>query len=461
MAKINTHPDNQQLIRCLRNPDAAEYQQIKSHLEDCPECMTTFQDLQTVSDGLFGIHEPGVRQVHAPHLDDEQIITYVNEQCTPETRASIEQHLAGCGECMKDILRYRAHLHEYSAGSKTAHVPNNASDGASVTPIDQYTKNRLLTKISVPVSLAATLIISAALVYVFHVEKPPMQIVSQANPVTSGTRDFPSVTTVPQQNKDILAVKMSTSTANQPGVNWYSGYIEASAIGTADMSKMKNKVQAESVAEKTARHLAYAQLAESLKGIQVTSTTTYEDLLLKVDNLNLQSEGFIRNARVVDKRITWVDNAPKAEVTVRAPLFGQTGLSTLLETGIPDPVFKELLLRTNLITTSHSSHKNEFSNIILDARKTGFSPALFTSLISNRQQRILTEEQSRNLQFMYYSDLQSATSSRFAGASPLIIKARPGTSAGILELDEPDALNAYTLLNRDDKSHTTPLLVVY
>ena len=83
-----------------------------------------------------------------------------------------------------------------------------------------------------------------------------------------------------------IARIMPVASSGKNGVNWYQGYIETTAVGTADMSKMKNRVQAEIVAEKTARHLGYAQLAEILKGVQITSNSTYEDLLLKDPPVN-------------------------------------------------------------------------------------------------------------------------------------------------------------------------------
>lgn len=124
-------------------------------------------------------------------------------------------------------------------------------------------------------------------------------------------------------------------------VDYGAGVIEATALGTADMRRMTNGVQAEEVARRTARHLAYEILAEAAGKLQIDARTQYEDAVTAVDGLRVEAHALLQGATVVSESFEWVDDpvsgakAPRASVTVRLPVEGAGGLARLVDKYLP------------------------------------------------------------------------------------------------------------------------------
>ena len=124
-------------------------------------------------------------------------------------------------------------------------------------------------------------------------------------------------------------------------IDYAAGYVEATASGTADVKKMANSVQAETVARRTARHLAYEILAETVGKLQIDATTQYQDAMTVSDALKTETHAVLRGAQVVSDDFHWVDDpmtggkAPRAIVTVRLPLAGEEGLTRVLNKHLP------------------------------------------------------------------------------------------------------------------------------
>jgi hypothetical protein len=350
---------------------------------------------------------------------------------------------------MKAVLRYRAHLANYESAN-AGHDTDN-----KVITLNQPPQNKpRIARFALPFAAAASIIIAVIIGLQWQTHKTPDQLAGKEALAPDVIQPENAGSTAAQQSAVIPV-------SNQTGpVNWYGGYVETTAIGTADMNKMKNRVQAEIVAEKTARHLAYGQLAEILKGIQVTANSTYEDLLLKVDALNIQSEGFIQGAQVINKNITWVDDAPKATVTVRAPLFGQNSLKNIIQAEAKHA----LLEQSPPITSSNPPGSNQaadYSNVIIDASGIDFSPALFNHLESSDNHSVLTNGNITDLDYMYYANVESARASNFAGELPIVIKARADSRPGTLVIDETDAELTRAILQKHLTDNHKPMLVVF
>ena len=445
-----THLSNQELAGYISQPSSEDFSFVKSHINSCKTCRASYEQMQAIARQLKNSRTTEMPQVGEPHLADEEVIAYTHSQLTRDEQNSIQAHLDDCGSCMKAVLRYRAYLAEYEAQRH-----GDTSDDNVISLGRSPQNNRVITRFALPVAAAAIVILSVGIVLQWQIIKTPESITSAeqiARPdlITAETSGQASVRSV------VLPVNSGASRA----INWYGGYIETTAVGTADMKKMKNRVQAEIVAEKTARHLAYSQLAEILKGIQVTSNTTYEDLLLKVDTLNIQSEGFIQGAQVMNKTISWVDDAPKATVTVKAPLFGQNSLKNILQAEAEDILLKQ----PAQVMTSNSSIRTQatqYSNVIIDASGIDYSPALFTTLESSDKQSILSENNMMKLEYMYYSSLDTAKNSGFAGSAPIVFKAQRGSTPGTLMLDQTDARLAHTILQKQLSNTDKPVLVVF
>jgi len=101
-------------------------------------------------------------------------------------------------------------------------------------------------------------------------------------------------------------------------INWESGYIQVTGMGTADMATAVNAVQALAMAEDAARVRAYAQLAEIILGFRITSDITVRDGIVEGSEQRMRLDGFIKGARVVaPPEYEWApDGSPLVRVTV-------------------------------------------------------------------------------------------------------------------------------------------------
>ena len=85
--------------------------------------------------------------------------------------------------------------------------------------------------------------------------------------------------------------------ASASRTNWEDGYIEVMAGATADTRDTVNLAHAYSVALKTARHLAYEKLAETVGGLNLYGDATYDRELMRDANLRTVVRSMIRGAR--------------------------------------------------------------------------------------------------------------------------------------------------------------------
>jgi len=106
-------------------------------------------------------------------------------------------------------------------------------------------------------------------------------------------------------------------------INWVQGYISAVGNGTADPSD--NRVKDRLNALRSAELVAQRNLLETLKGVQIDSRTTVENLMLKEDVINSRVDGVVKGAQIVKQDVTWEKNIPLATVEIRVCLSNQVG----------------------------------------------------------------------------------------------------------------------------------------
>jgi len=229
-------------------------------------------------------------------------------------------------------------------------------------------------------------------------------------------------------------------------VDFEEGYIYAKAVGTADMSKMVNEVQAEQVAKTTARHLAYGVLSETINNMSVHSAATYRQGLGVDDRLIVETKGVIQNAQVWSEEFSWTPRgAPKAVVTLRVPLYG--GLSKVVAPWMkkqeaeapPKPRF----------TGVGQPSEQMFTGLILDAGGKGVKPVMVPRVLTSDGQKevygpsVADTEQAMRLGFAGYARSQDrAKQNERVGSNPLVVKAQraDGAQGGDIVISEEDAL---------------------
>ena len=137
-------------------------------------------------------------------------------------------------------------------------------------------------------------------------------------------------------------------TIGQGQVNWSKHVIRATGSGAPNPSA-PNVAVARLGAERAAKADALRNLLETVKGVRIDSETTVVNAMTQSDVIHSRVQGFIRGARVVDKRY-FSDGA--VEVDIEMPLTGEFANSLLPATGglsVPsmgNPVYTGLIIDT-------------------------------------------------------------------------------------------------------------------
>ena len=114
---------------------------------------------------------------------------------------------------------------------------------------------------------------------------------------------------------------------NAVRVNWVDKYIEVVAGGTVDMNQAVNMAHALTIAKKTARHLAYEKLAETIRGIHIDADATYDRELMVDSNLCTKVDALVLGAQVIDEtHEQFADGSIMAQVRLGIRIVGSDSL---------------------------------------------------------------------------------------------------------------------------------------
>ena len=154
-------------------------------------------------------------------------------------------------------------------------------------------------------------------------------------------------------------------------VDWTTNVITAVGIG-APPAQPANAAQARAMAERAAQVVAYRNLLEAVKGVQVDSATTVENFITTSDVIKTQVSGVIQGATIMDKKYM---SDGSVEVTVGMKLTGALA-DTLLPKG---PATSPAPLPGAAPATNPGQI---YTGLIVDARGLGVRPAMAPKILS-------------------------------------------------------------------------------
>ena len=243
--------------------------------------------------------------------------------------------------------------------------------------------------------------------------------------------------------------RYSTFPSGHAQVNWQKGYIDVRAGASADIREMANTGQAKSVALKTARHLAYEKLVETVYGLNLTANATYREEIMADSTLKTATQGLIKGARVVREDFTVnMDGSPWAEITLRLQLQGAEGLSN----PVSDWAMKQPAVES-YHPFSPTDFEEEYTGVIVDATGLGARPAMVARLLAGEDQRVVygphngDRETAMNIGYVAYaSSVEQARTLERTGENPLVVRAIAvvGKKKADLVISEEDAITIYT-----------------
>lgn len=442
---VTSHPSWDDLLGHGQR-DHKSTDKITAHLAQCNECRRLVAEASQLRSGLRAL--AGIQRSPSDdgHLTDDDICAYVHERIEEPARQKVESHLHSCGACMKEILRTRAHLNAQKPLTEAVAIP--AAAAQQEPSVSVFTLSRFGSLRRRPFSrptlwtgaFAASIMLCAAAAWLATALWQNDLEVANVSPVP---RELAADAIVPGGISSSDTIQQVSQTHDNDGINWYDGYIQTTAVGTADMSRTKNDVQAEIIAETAARHLAYAQLAELIEGVHISENTVYRDLLMETSNLAAETDAFIRDALVVRKKVEWIGGVPRASVTLRAPLNGENSLSAVIE--------RQHDSTGNQNTPSPRSDPHRIIQasrrpLIIDARDVAFVPALQLNVKAGSNALTLAEWSQRQPSRVHiqYQSGYTATDAR-------VIKVNSSPAPGTVMVTPEDAaaLRAYLEASRE------------
>lgn len=117
----------------------------------------------------------------------------------------------------------------------------------------------------------------------------------------------------------IIESKVAEQVGDTGIINYEDGYVEAVGIGAVDPARVKG-TSARPMCLRAATVVAYRNLLEVTKGVQIDSQTTIRDFVTESDVINAAISGFVKGARTVN---TDYLSDGTCEVTLRMSLSGK------------------------------------------------------------------------------------------------------------------------------------------
>lgn len=174
----------------------------------------------------------------------------------------------------------------------------------------------------------------------------------------------------------LLSLVSSAAEAKAEGVNWQRRVIKATGQAAPDQNA-PNIAAARLGAERAARVDAMRNLLETLKGVQVSGTSTAADSLTD-PGVSAKVQGILRNFKVVDTRY-FSDGG--VEIDVEMPLDGL--LETLVAPGNSASRSKNSSDTTTAKAESagKAGSKKAPSGLVVDVRELDFVPAMAPRIV--------------------------------------------------------------------------------
>ncbi|MBQ6006635.1 MAG: LPP20 family lipoprotein [Selenomonadaceae bacterium] len=219
----------------------------------------------------------------------------------------------------------------------------------------------------------------------------------------------------------MLAMMATTAFAEKGTVDWNKGVIRAMGIG-AGKSTTKNPGLYRAQARRAAIMDAQRNLAETVKGVRVTSDSTMEDLELKYDVVRTQVDAIIKGMNEVSSQL--MDDGTY-EVVLEMPIFGA---ADSLSDAAFLPFKDEPKVSFPQPSTSTSVTVN-YTGLIIDCRGMNLNCVMSPVIKNDNNQAIYGHQ---NLDYdkiivngmaSYANSAEDEISRSRAGNNPLIVKA--------------------------------------
>lgn len=181
------------------------------------------------------------------------------------------------------------------------------------------------------------------------------------------------------QSKPVIQEKPNGS------INWTEQYIEAKGASVIDNERFKNAAQAKLMAKRGAIVDAQRNLLEIIKGVNVTSETTVQDMITTRDYIYTRLDGVIKGAQLIGEPI---EKDGTIEVKMRVKLYEQNGLAPAIYNDIP--ALKKSTTVSDVVNQVPPEVKDQvLQGLAFNMNGKKFDPSMFPVIVDENNNLVL------------------------------------------------------------------------
>jgi len=182
-----------------------------------------------------------------------------------------------------------------------------------------------------------------------------------------------------QQSKPLITNKPNGS------INWTEQFVEAKGFSVIDNEKFKNVAQAKAMARRGATVDAQRNLLEIVKGVQVTSETTVNDMIATSDFIYTKVDGIIKGAQIVGEPI---EKDGGIELKMRVPLYESNGIASAVYDKVPE--LKKVNTMNDVISQVPPEIKDQvLQGLAFNLNGKRFDPSMFPVIVDENNNLVL------------------------------------------------------------------------
>lgn len=190
----------------------------------------------------------------------------------------------------------------------------------------------------------------------------------------------------PINHQQIIAQSKPVITEKPNGqVNWTEQFIEAKGQSVIDNEKFKNPAQAKLMARRGAIVEGQRNLLEIIKGVNVTSETTVNDMITSSDFIYTRVDGVIKGAQMVGEP---VEKDGFIEVKMRVPLYETNGVASAVYDNVP--ALKNVKTVNDVIAEVPPELKDQvLEGLAFNLNGKKFDPSMFPVIVDENNNLVM------------------------------------------------------------------------